>query len=101
MANINFEVGQIWVTVWVTENPDVKRLTYCKIAKLSAAMLWYFRCDKDGSPLNDKVYKISNKNVEANLGQPLAIYEYHTKAWAAIQASHKKYGDFYSLISGL
>jgi len=93
------EVGQIRI------NTNGGFTTYYKITKLSAAMLWYFECDKDGSPLNHKVYKIWTKNADLYLGESLEIYEARkeaerdAKVLQAIQDSHDKLENVYKALS--
>ena len=60
------EVGQIRIS-------DSGR-NYTKITKLSAKMLWYLRCDKDGAPLNYKEYRIWIENADLYLGDPIETH---------------------------
>jgi len=94
------EVGQIRI------NTNSNRITYYKITKLSAAMLWYFECDHNGEAFwKSKVLKIWIKNADLYLGEPLAIYEArkeaerHAKVLQAIQDSHDKLENVYKALS--
>jgi hypothetical protein len=92
------EVGQIRVN-------ESGATAYYKITKLSAKMLWYFRCDKHGSPLNSDIYKIWIKNADLFLGEPLETHEArkeaerHAKVLQAIQDSHDKLQNVYKALS--
>jgi hypothetical protein len=47
---------------------------YTKITKLTPKMLYYLQCDKHGSPLNDKAYRILIKHADLYLGDPIETY---------------------------
>ena len=96
------EVGQ----VWVSENQDGKTLTYYKITKLSAKMVWYFNYSEHSIATHRPyVKKIWTKNVATMLGEPLFTYQARKKAERdakvkkAIQDSHDKLENVYKALS--
>jgi hypothetical protein len=96
------EVGQIWIT----ENTDDKTLTYYKITKLSAKMVWYFNYSEHSIATHRQhVKKIWTKNIATMLGEPLSIYkarkeaERDAKVLQAMHNSHEKYSEVYKALS--
>jgi hypothetical protein len=64
--NTTVHVGQIRIS-------DTGR-TYYKITKTTNKMLWYNRCNADGSDFpNSKTYRIWINNADLFLGEPLEI----------------------------
>jgi hypothetical protein len=96
------EVGQIWVI----ENQDGKTLTYYKITKLSAKMVWYFNYSEHSiATYRPHVKKIWTKNIAVMLGEPLFTYQARKEAERdaevkkAMQDSFDKYQNVYKALS--